>query len=77
MAIHTIKKTKTYATDGDYALCRCGNSQNKPHLLCDGTHMVGFNGTETASKETYLQQAICYEGLSMNLLDACDLCAAV
>jgi CDGSH-type Zn-finger protein len=39
---------KTYPRQDQYALCRCGQSHNKP--LCDGTHLkVKFDGIETAS----------------------------
>jgi CDGSH-type Zn-finger protein len=57
-----------------YALCRCGQSAQKP--FCDGTHArVAFDGTETASREPYLDQAKRIEGPTMSLTDADALCA--
>jgi CDGSH-type Zn-finger protein len=57
-----------------YALCRCGKSANKPY--CDGSHkQVHFDGTETASREKYLDQAQVMEGPALVLTDVESLCA--
>jgi CDGSH-type Zn-finger protein len=69
------KHGKSYKTQDNYALCRCGHSNNKP--FCDGTHSrLGFDGTETASREPYAKQATLQDGPSnLALLDAEHLCA--
>ena len=68
------KQGEPVRTQEKYALCRCGQSKKKP--FCDGAHAkIGFDGTETASRESYVDQAKVLDGPSMALMDAEQLCA--
>ncbi|MCE5330316.1 CDGSH iron-sulfur domain-containing protein [bacterium] len=72
---HGWKEGKKYSNQENYALCRCGHSQNKPY--CDGTHArIQFNGTEEAINTPYLEQASEINGPALNLTDAQDFCAS-
>ena len=53
---------KQFESDGTVALCRCGNSKNKP--FCDGTHAsIGFSGDRAPDRvrdqrENYIGKAV-------------------
>ena len=70
----TWREGDAFSVQQSYELCRCGQSHDKP--FCDGTHEeVGFDGTETASRAPYLEQAQELDGPAMRLTDAESLCA--
>jgi CDGSH-type Zn-finger protein len=67
------REVERYPQRESYALCRCGKSLNKPY--CDGTHILQrFNGTETASRELYLENVKEYLGPELKLTDKRVLC---
>jgi CDGSH-type Zn-finger protein len=67
-------KGRSFEVKEQYALCRCGHSKNKP--FCDGSHkQAKFDGTETASRAPYDEQADVIEAQTLMLKDAQKLCA--
>lgn len=72
---HTRKfgETRQFPLKEKYVLCRCGKSKNKPY--CDGTHLqTGFDGTETATKEPYIERARVFKSGDLELTDVPELC---
>jgi CDGSH-type Zn-finger protein len=70
----TWSKDDTLPTAESYALCRCGKSKTTP--FCDGSHVrAEFDGTQTASREPFMQQAEVLDGPAMQLADAEVFCA--
>ena len=68
------REGKAFDHSGKFKLCRCGQSENKP--FCDGSHKTaGFDGTETASRESFDDMAGLIEGPTLSLKDAESLCA--
>ncbi len=68
------RQGESFETQGTYSLCRCGQSADKP--FCDGTHArIGFDGTETASRDSYVDQSDLIEGPTLLLTDTESLCA--
>jgi CDGSH-type Zn-finger protein len=71
---HDWREGAAYPAPPNCALCRCGHSRNKP--FCDGSHQkVGFDGSESASRKPYSEQAQLMQGPAMALSDAQGLCA--
>lgn len=65
---YLLKEGRTLPQSPEYALCRCGHSENPP--FCDGTHTkIEFDGTETASRDSFESRAQIMRGPDLNLRD--------
>ncbi len=70
-----LEEMQRYPLQEEYALCRCGKSNNKPY--CDGSHAKNdFDGKETASREPFMSRTSKVEGDNIVLIDCEDLCAS-
>ena len=69
------EKGSSYPARETYALCRCGQSKNKP--FCDGSHVqAAFDGTETAGRGVYLEHAEKTPGGTVDLTWSAEYCMA-
>jgi len=68
----TNSRGESVATEGVFALCRCGHSANKP--FCDGTHKtVGFSGARVSDGSNDKLKS--YSAPGITIYDNRSICA--
>ncbi|MEV6966561.1 ferritin-like domain-containing protein [Hamadaea sp. NPDC051192] len=69
----TWKTGEPLPTEDTYALCRCGQSSNKP--FCDGTHVrIGFDGSDAAPLKPYRELQHVHDGVGVSAQRVGELC---
>ena len=69
----TWKKDEVLKTGERYALCRCGQSSDKP--FCDGSHTgADFDGREVADAGNISDREVTYEGTRIFVKDDRSVC---
>lgn len=69
----TWQTTERFDTQDVVALCRCGQSRNKP--FCDATHKTeSFEGRESAPTSTYDERAKTYDRTNLTVRDDRKIC---